>query len=61
MTMPWRIVPTLSFAAARVQHTNGQSTDRALAWADRFGHTLGLPAEILPRCGELQLKARRCT
>jgi uncharacterized membrane protein YjjP (DUF1212 family) len=47
----------LVLAAARVQFVNGQSTDQVLASAERFGHILGLRAEIMPRWGELQLKA----
>jgi uncharacterized membrane protein YjjP (DUF1212 family) len=48
----------LVLAVARVQYVNGQSTDQVLASAERFGHTLGLRAEIMPRWGELQLKAQ---
>jgi uncharacterized membrane protein YjjP (DUF1212 family) len=47
----------LVLAAARVQFVNGQSTDQVLASAERLGHALGLCAEIMPRWGELQLKA----
>jgi len=47
----------LVLAAARVQYVNGQSTDQVLASAERFGRSLGLRAEIMPRWGELQLKA----
>ena len=47
----------LVLAVARVQYVNGQSTDQVLASAERLGHTLGLRAEIMPRWGELQLKA----
>jgi uncharacterized membrane protein YjjP (DUF1212 family) len=43
---------------ARVQYVNGQSTDQVVASAERFGQTLGLRAEIMPRWGELQLKAQ---
>jgi uncharacterized membrane protein YjjP (DUF1212 family) len=48
----------LVLAVARVQYVNGQSTDQVLASAERFGHALGLRAEIMPRWGELQLKAQ---
>src|ERR1700685_3903433 len=48
----------LVLAATRVQYVNGQSTDQVLAAAERLGHTLGLRAEIMPRWGELQLKAQ---
>jgi uncharacterized membrane protein YjjP (DUF1212 family) len=47
----------LVLAAARVLFVNGQSTDQTLVWAERFGRTLGLRAEIIPRWGELQLVA----
>jgi uncharacterized membrane protein YjjB (DUF3815 family) len=50
----------LVLAIARVQYVNGQSTDQVLASAKRFGRALGLRAEILPRWGELQLKAQDC-
>jgi uncharacterized membrane protein YjjP (DUF1212 family) len=43
---------------ARVQYVNGQSTDQVVASAERFGQTLGLCVEIMPRWGELQLKAQ---
>jgi uncharacterized membrane protein YjjP (DUF1212 family) len=48
----------LILTVARVQFVNGQSTDQVVASAERFGHTLGLRAEIMPRWGELQLKAQ---
>src|SRR5277367_1824099 len=48
----------LVLAAACVQFVNGQATDQVLASAARFGHTLGLRAEIMPRWGELQLEAQ---
>ncbi len=48
----------LVLAAARVQYINGQSTDQVLPSAERFGHILGLRAEVMPRWGELQLKAQ---
>src|SRR6202167_318324 len=47
----------LVLAVARVQFVNGQSTDQVLASAERFGHSLGMCAEIMPCWGELQLKA----
>jgi uncharacterized membrane protein YjjP (DUF1212 family) len=48
----------LVLALARVQFVNGQSTDQVLASAESLGRTLGLRAEIMPRWGELQLKAQ---
>ncbi len=48
----------LVLAVAQVLYVNGQSTDQSLAAAERFGHTLGLRAKIMPRWGELQLQAR---
>jgi uncharacterized membrane protein YjjP (DUF1212 family) len=48
----------LVLALARVLYANGQSTDQTLAAAERFGRCLGLCAEIMPRWGELQLKAQ---
>src|SRR5579862_6218459 len=48
----------LVLAVARVQFVNGQSTDQVLASAERLGHTLGLRAQIMPRWGELQLRAQ---
>src|SRR5580658_6818602 len=47
----------LVLAAARILFVNGQSTDQTLVWAKRFGRSLGLRAEIIPRWGELQLVA----
>lgn len=47
----------LVLAAAKVLFENGQSTDQVVASAERLGRTLGLRAEILPRWGELLLKA----
>ncbi len=55
MTLEYRA--DLVLAVARVQYVNGQSTDQVVASAERLGHTLGLRAEIMPRWGELQLKA----
>jgi uncharacterized membrane protein YjjP (DUF1212 family) len=48
----------LVLALARVLYVNGQSTDQTLAAAERVGETLGLPARIMPRWGELQLHAQ---
>ena len=48
----------LVLAVARVLYVNGQSTDQTLASAERFGHTLGLRAAIMPRWGELQLQVQ---
>ena len=50
----------LVLAVVRVLYVNGQSTDQVLASAESFGHALGLRAEIMPRWGELQLKAQDC-
>jgi uncharacterized membrane protein YjjP (DUF1212 family) len=46
----------LVLAFSRVLYVNGQSTDQTLASAKRVGHTLGLPADIVARWGELQLQ-----
>jgi uncharacterized membrane protein YjjP (DUF1212 family) len=56
-TMTSEYCAELVLAVARVQYVNGQSTDQVVASAERLGHTLGLRAEIMPRWGELQLKA----
>jgi uncharacterized membrane protein YjjP (DUF1212 family) len=48
----------LVLALARVLYVNGESTDQTLAVAERFGHTLGLRAKIVPRWGELLLQAQ---
>jgi uncharacterized membrane protein YjjP (DUF1212 family) len=48
----------LVLALARVLYINGESTDQTLAAAERFGHTLGLRAKIMPRWGELLLQAQ---
>jgi uncharacterized membrane protein YjjP (DUF1212 family) len=45
----------LSFA--QVLHVNGQSTGRTIAAAEQLGDTLGLRTGIIPRWGELQLRA----
>jgi uncharacterized membrane protein YjjP (DUF1212 family) len=47
----------LVLAFARVLYINGHSTDQTLAAAERFGDTLGLRAQIMPRWGELQIQA----
>jgi uncharacterized membrane protein YjjP (DUF1212 family) len=47
----------LVLAFARTLYVNGQSTDQTLAVAERLGDTLGLRAKIMPRWGELQLRA----
>ena len=51
----------LVLAVARIQFVNGQSTDQVLASSERFGRALGLCVQVLPRWGELQLKARDTT
>jgi uncharacterized membrane protein YjjP (DUF1212 family) len=48
----------LVLALAAVLYANGQSTDQTLVAADRFGRSLGVRAEIIPRWGELQIKAQ---
>jgi len=47
----------LILAFARVLFINGESTDLILTAAKRLGDFLGLRASILPRWGELELKA----
>jgi len=47
----------LVLAFARVLYVNGQSTDKAVASAERFGRALGLRARVMPRWGELELHA----
>jgi uncharacterized membrane protein YjjP (DUF1212 family) len=47
----------LVLAFARVLYVNGQSTDQTLAAAGQFAGELGVRASILPRWGELQLRA----
>jgi len=56
MTLQERSDLVLRFA--RVLHVNGQSTDETVAAAERLGSSLGLRASIIPRWGELQLRAR---
>src|SRR5260221_10705249 len=48
----------LVLALARVLYVNGQSTDEALAAAQRLGQTLGLRVKIMPRWGDLLLQAQ---
>jgi len=48
----------LVLALAAVLYANGQSTEQTIAIAERFGRTLGLSVEIIPRWGELQLLAQ---
>jgi len=47
----------LILAFARVLYVNGESTQQTLRAAKRLGDFLGLRASILPRWGELELKA----
>ncbi len=47
----------LVLAAIRVLYVNGQATDQTLAAGERLGNCLGLRASIMPRWGELQLRA----
>jgi uncharacterized membrane protein YjjP (DUF1212 family) len=42
---------------ARVLYVNGQATDQTVAAADRLSRALQLRAELMPRWGELQLRA----
>jgi len=44
-------------AFTRVLYVNGQSTDDTLAAADRLSNSLGVRTTVIPRWGELQLKA----
>ena len=55
MTLQERSDIVLAFT--RVLYANGQSTDDMLAAAARLSHDLGLRTTIIPRWGELQLKA----
>jgi uncharacterized membrane protein YjjP (DUF1212 family) len=55
MTLEERSNLVLTFA--RVLYANGQATDQTLEAAERLGDSLGLRATLLPRWGELQLKA----
>jgi uncharacterized membrane protein YjjP (DUF1212 family) len=48
----------LIFDFARVLFVNGQSTDQILSSTERFGHALGLRAQIFLRWGELQLQVQ---
>jgi uncharacterized membrane protein YjjP (DUF1212 family) len=47
----------LSLAFAKVLYVNGQSTDVVVAAIRKLGNKLGINAELLPRWGELQLRA----
>src|SRR5215469_6675465 len=47
----------LILAFARVLYVNGQATDQVVAASRRLGNKLGVRAELLPRWGELQLRA----
>src|SRR5215471_12083778 len=47
----------LILAFARVLYVNGQATDQVIAASARLGNKLGVRAELLPRWGELQLRA----
>lgn len=47
----------LVLAFVRVLFANGQSTDQLLAATEQLGNALGLRANIMPRWGELQLRA----
>ena len=43
--------------ATRLLFVNGQTTEQTIAGGERFAAALGLRAEILPRWGELQIRA----
>jgi len=58
--MPLEDRADLVLDAALVQFVNGLSTDQVLVSAERFGRALGLRAEIMPRWGDLQLRAQDC-
>src|SRR6516162_4921279 len=47
----------LILAFASVLYVNGQATDVVVAAIRRLGKKLGVSAELLPRWGELQLRA----
>jgi len=47
----------LIVAFASVLFVNGQATDQVIAASQRLGKKLGISAEVLPRWGELQLRA----
>ena len=47
----------LSLAFAKVLYVNGQATDQVIGAIRRLGSKLGIKAELLPRWGELQLRA----
>ena len=55
MTNEERLELILSFA--RVLYVNGQATDQVIAASRRLGDKLCVSAELLPRWGELQLRA----
>src|SRR5262249_25838518 len=55
MSLRDRAELVLSFV--QVLHVNGQSTQETVAAAERLGKTLGLRARLIPRWGELQLRA----
>jgi len=59
MTLQDRSDIVLAFT--RVLYVNGQSTDDTLAAADRLGNSLGVRITVIPRWGELQLKATDAT
>ena len=55
MTLQERSDIVLAFT--RVLYVNGQSTDDTLAAGERISNDLGLRTTVIPRWGELQLKA----
>src|SRR5262245_16071923 len=55
MTNEERLELILAFAT--VLYVNGQATDQVIAASRRLGDKLGVRAELLPRWGELQLRA----
>jgi hypothetical protein len=50
----------LVLAVARALYVNGQSTDRILAAAERFGQILGLRVQIILHWGELSASDIPC-
>src|SRR5271163_3309545 len=47
----------LVLAFAKTLYVNGQSTDQILSAVEQLGDGLGLRARIMPRWGEMQLRA----
>src|SRR5262249_60438273 len=47
----------LVLTSARLLHVNGQSTEQTIAAAEHLSRALGLSTVLIPRWGELQLRA----